>query len=558
MESVTLGNVPQSDPALLSATVACYIVYTFALYLLYREFSWFTAHRHKFLSEQRPDNYTVYVRFIPEHLRSNEALLDYFRSIFGHEAVLDAQIAYNIPSLEKAVSDRDALCGTDEQVGKLEHAINVLVVKGNRPRHKKIIVPDVTKVSTVNPKKGCCSGGCSCRPPAETVDSIDEYTTELDALNKKVAKLIDDIEEKTKGESGAFRDDLEAAIRKNNKVLNGDDDSVVSGASMQFGTRAMPQDRSTEETIKVFTDQPESPPANEEASVVVVNESSKFALSSFFSSTPKKAKDTPLTSSAKKPSSFSAMLPLSSSFGDVRGAAKDGIGGAAKLVSGSAHLVSGSAQLVGSGALSLLKGKADGTPRDAGFVSFTSLKAKASALQMLHHPKPFCLDVEETPVPDHLFWGNVGMKHKTQQVGRVVAVALTSTLCLFWTFIVGFIVGLSEVENLTEMFPFLEDWLEKAPWLAMFLNQLKPLLLVLIVSFLPPILVSFSKREGHIAETTLQKSMFFKLSIFLIIQVFFVQMISGSVISELQNFIQDPTSIIPLLAEEVPKQGTFI
>ena len=59
LESVTLGNVPESDPALLSATVACYIVYTFALFLLYREFSWFTAHRHKFLSEKRPDNYTV-------------------------------------------------------------------------------------------------------------------------------------------------------------------------------------------------------------------------------------------------------------------------------------------------------------------------------------------------------------------------------------------------------------------------------------------------------------------------------------------------------------------
>ena len=340
LESVTLGNVPQSDPALLSATVACYVVYIFALYLLYREFAWFTAHRHKVFTYQRPDNYTVYVKFIPQHLRSNEALLDYFRSIFGHEAVLDAQMAYEIPSLDKACADRDALCGTDEQVGKLEHAINVLDVKGNRPRHKKIIVPDVTKtVSTVsNPKKGCCSGGCSCRPPAETVDSIDEYTKELDALNEKVAKQIDDIEERTKGDSEAFRDDLEAAIRKN-RTLNGDDDSVVSGASMQFGT--IPQDRPTEEIINIFTDQPESAPANEEESTVVVNESSKFASSSFFSSTPKKSKSKTSKDVAlpdeKKPSSFGSLLPSSASFGNVGDAAKGGIGGAAKFVSGSAH-----------------------------------------------------------------------------------------------------------------------------------------------------------------------------------------------------------------------------
>ena len=184
LESVTLGNVPESDPALLSATVACYIVYSFALFLLYREFSWFTAHRHKFLSEKRPDNYTVYVKFIPSHLRSNEALLDYFRSIFGREAVLDARMAYEIPSLEKAVADRDLLCGTDEKIGKLEHAINVLDVKGQRPRHKKIIVPDVTKA---NPKKG---RSCSCGPPAETVDSIQQLAIKANVASSEMVKLL--------------------------------------------------------------------------------------------------------------------------------------------------------------------------------------------------------------------------------------------------------------------------------------------------------------------------------------------------------------------------------
>jgi len=534
MESVTLGNVPQSDPALFSATVACYIVYTFALFLLYKEFSWFTTHRHRFLSEKRPDNYTVYVKFIPKDLRSNDALLDYFRSIFGHDAVLDARMAYEIPSLEKAVADRDLLCGTDEKIGKLEHAINVLDVKGQRPRHKKIAVPDVSKVGSVatNPKKGC---SCSCRPPTETVDSIDAYTTELDDLNIKIAKLIDDIDEKTQHDN-AFRDDLELA-----RKMNGDD-SATSGASMKFGTES-----AQVETI-VFTDQPESAPEqamqNEDVSVSIYI-SSKFANSYFLSSTPKKSMKS--VKSSSKPSQ-------SASLGGVGNTAKGGVGSAAKLVSGSARKVSSGALKAGSSALSFLR-KADGTPRDAGFVSFTSLKAKASALQMIHHPKPFCLDVEEAPLPEHIFWSNVGMRHKTQQGGRVVALALTIVLCLFWTVIVSFIVGLSEVENLTEMFPFLESWLEKAPWLAMFLNQLKPLLLVLIVGWLPPILIAFSKREGHIGEGSLQRSMFYKLAVFLIIQIFFVQMLSGSIISEIEGFIEDPLSIVPLLAEALPKQA---
>lgn len=105
--------------------------------------------------------------------------------------------------------------------------------------------------------------------------------------------------------------------------------------------------------------------------------------------------------------------------------------------------------------------------------------------------------------------------------------------------------------------PFLEDWLVAAPWLSMFLNQLKPLLLVMLVSFLPEILTQFSRREGHIAETSLQTSVFFKFSIFLIIQMFFVQMLSGSIMSELQNFIKYPMEIINRLAEAIPQQGGY-
>ena len=52
--------------------------------------------------------------------------------------------------------------------------------------------------------------------------------------------------------------------------------------------------------------------------------------------------------------------------------------------------------------------------------------------------------------------------------------------------------------------------------------------------------------------------MFFKLAVFLIVQIFFVQMLSGSIISEIQNFIDDPMSIITLLAEALPQQGAYI
>jgi hypothetical protein len=41
----------------------------------------------------------------------------------------------------------------------------------------------------------------------------------------------------------------------------------------------------------------------------------------------------------------------------------------------------------------LLKHKGEGKPKTAGFVLFSSLYAATSAIQMVHHPKPYVMDV---------------------------------------------------------------------------------------------------------------------------------------------------------------------
>mmetsp|Transcript_34526 Transcript_34526/g.74875 ORF Transcript_34526/g.74875 Transcript_34526/m.74875 type:complete len:929 (-) Transcript_34526:73-2859(-) len=563
LEAVTLGNVPEGSPKLFAATVACYIVYCSVLYLLYREFSWYTTYRHAYLVRQRIDNYSVYVKFIPSHLRSNDALIEYFCSVFDKDAVIDAQLALDISALDKATAERDELCGTDEKVGKFEHAINVLHTtsdpKERRPRHKTL---------------GCCGIGC-----AKPVDSIDYYSEKLDELNRMVAELIDDIDVgavngNTRASStreqrhshllvnDATSDDLQPPLRleataptstaigrrdsdrqrrnelsvipniSSSRVSTDDDSSIaseLSGSSMQFGLEAaMRRDKilardidalpkimnmcgtdggmgtstrfgtvqselSTEEIIAVFANEPEIPPTE-----MPIENREEIGEIVSVETEPKK------TSLAK----FASMSKVRF-----------------------------------------------GSTRDAGFVSFSSLKDKNSAIQVVQHPTPFTLNVAAAPPPDHIVWSNVGMRHKTQQIGKWVALALTVGLCLFWTVLVAFIASFGEVEKLTEMLPFLESWLEAVPQLSMILAQVKPLLLVIIVGFLSPLLTSFSNREGHISVTSLSASVFYKLSVFLIVQLFFVQMISGAVISELQAIIEDPMSIVPLMAEAIPAQA---
>ena len=500
LKAATLDNIPPGMPALLAATCATYVLFGSAMFLLYKEFEWFTEYRHKFLARPRPDNYTVFVKNIPTELQTNDALLDYFRQIFSHDAVIEAHIAMDIPNLQKNVFERRSV------IAKLEHAINVFQASGERPRHKEI---DMSRT-------------CSTRPEGVTVDSIDEWMAELEGLNDNIKKNIKQIEEKVSPQKECFRRDLELALEHSvpGQTHQGSQISLETEShlsiDMQYETPAMKVEEGKMAGSDVVSNQ------------VIVNEDD--VLSSI---PPKHGNNKNLLDKAKPANLI----------------------GSVKTLKGSANIAAGAALSAANAAAHLLVGSKDGTTRDAGFVTFSSLKAKASAIQMIHHPTPFTMKVLEAPLPKDVFWGNVGLAHKSEQIGVVIGNTLTVLLCLFWTVVVSFLTALGEVERIKTWFPFLEDWIAVMPWIEMVLLQLKPLLLVLIVGLLPSILAAFSKREGHISESTLSVSVFSKLSVFLLVQIFFVQMLSGAIISQMQAMIENPLSIITLLAESLPMQA---
>ena len=164
----------------------------------------------------------------------------------------------------------------------------------------------------------------------------------------------------------------------------------------------------------------------------------------------------------------------------------------------------------------LIRNNEDGKVRDAGFVTFTSLAAKNQCVQMIHHQRPFTFEVKSSPLPDQIYWGNIGLDHKKQQLGYLVAQLLTLFLCVFWTIPVSFVSSLSEIESLKTLIPSLGQAVEKYPWIESILAQLNPILIVVLKAMLPKILRKFCEREGHISETDLNASLLSKLSQFLV------------------------------------------
>lgn len=515
---LTTGNVPPGSPRFIGTVIAAYITFVYTMYLLLQEFEWFTKTRHLFLGETEPRNYTLYVNNIPSEYRSSAKLLRYFRTCFSHDSVLEAHVALNIPSLERKVEQREGL------LLRLEHAINVMEVRGKTPYVRE----GKTRIAKVN--------------------AIDKYLEEVNFINKDIRDCILNIEDDALHNSShtddgvdaqkeSFHFDLEALESKTmtehggqrkpfSGAANGDSqgERIESTASRNALDQAAPWQKNqlvTEDSGQTNT--ANAPLNSMRKRNINVSKSKKEDNGNH------QEEGVPLKARRK----FSP--------GSVGSVATKSLEGISMVAGGLAHLAF----------------KTEGAPRSAGFVTFTRLSTTQAALQMSHHPKPFVMTVAEAPDPHDIFWENVGKSNKSLQVGKLVSFLLSMLVCIFWTIPISFVVTLTEVDSLKSLLPFLEPILDKAPWIGAALAQLGPLILILVNNLLPDIMGYFSQNEGPVSSSVLEVSKFVKLAAFGIIQTFFVSAVSGSLVKELSNILDNPEKLIDLLANALPSQSTY-
>lgn len=181
--SITVSHVPPGSAKLIATTIASYIFFGGALYLLYDEFEkWFPAMRFRFLAQPNARNYSIYVQGIQQEYKADYDIAEYFQESFGLGRVQEAHLKLNTPELLKLATERTAI------VAKLEHAINVFEVEGNIPTHKVNNMP---------------------------VDSIDAYANELRAINIEITARIEFLE------MGGYDSDDDTAVEEYQKQGEG-------------------------------------------------------------------------------------------------------------------------------------------------------------------------------------------------------------------------------------------------------------------------------------------------------------------------------------------------
>lgn len=214
----TLANLPTSSVRFFATVLAAYITVLSTMYLLSKEFTWYTKWRHKFLRMRAPRNYTVYVSGVPKEYRASHKLLEYFRNCSSDAAVLEAHVTMDTPHLEKLQLEREKI------VKRLEH------IEGVRKRRGK---------------KERAGSGLLRMMSMENTDLVRTLEQRLRDLNTEIPRRIQEVQASNDKFRSRFRRfqstkdllggiDLEEGSTSNDKIHFFENPTIDENSSMDF------------------------------------------------------------------------------------------------------------------------------------------------------------------------------------------------------------------------------------------------------------------------------------------------------------------------------------
>ncbi|GAB4852420.1 hypothetical protein Ancab_016615 [Ancistrocladus abbreviatus] len=179
---------------------------------------------------------------------------------------------------------------------------------------------------------------------------------------------------------------------------------------------------------------------------------------------------------------------------------------------------------------------ARGEESAAAFVFFKTRYAAASIAQAHLSDNPMLWVTDLAPEPRDVYWPNLCIPYRLFWMRRIATGAATIAFLVFFLLPVAIVQGLANLEKLRQTFPFLKGILEKKLASQLITGYLPPVTLVLFLYIVPPLMMLFSTMEGSISRSERKRATCYKVLYFNIWNVFFVNLVSGTVITRLDNF----------------------
>uniref|UniRef100_M1A1I3 Early-responsive to dehydration protein n=1 Tax=Solanum tuberosum TaxID=4113 RepID=M1A1I3_SOLTU len=190
----------------------------------------------------------------------------------------------------------------------------------------------------------------------------------------------------------------------------------------------------------------------------------------------------------------------------------------------------------------------------AALVFFRTRYAALVASQSLQSRNPMSWVTNLSPEPGDMYWSNICVPYRLLWIRKVAILVASMALVAFFIVPVSLTQGLVHLDKLQKTFPFLKGVLKRKAMSQLATGYLPSVVLIIFMYMVPPIMLLFSTLEGSTSRSGRKRSASIKVLCFFIWNVFFGNILSGSVIERFSKIFKD---VNYLLATAVPSTATF-
>lgn len=190
------------------------------------------------------------------------------------------------------------------------------------------------------------------------------------------------------------------------------------------------------------------------------------------------------------------------------------------------------------------------------FVFFKNRYSALIATEILQSSNPMSWVTNWAPDPHDVYWSNLWIPYRQLWFRRIATLFGSIVFMFLFLIPVTFVQGLTQLDQVQQYFPFLKGLLKNRYVSQVVTGYLPSLILLLFLLLVPPLMMLFSAFEGSTSHSGRKKSACYKVLYFTIWNVFFVNVFSGSAISQIHT-LSSPKELPTQLAKAVPRQATF-
>ncbi|KAL8160825.1 hypothetical protein V2J09_012314 [Rumex salicifolius] len=193
----------------------------------------------------------------------------------------------------------------------------------------------------------------------------------------------------------------------------------------------------------------------------------------------------------------------------------------------------------------------------AAFVFFRTRYDASIVAQTRQSTNPMLWVTDVAPEPSDVYWSNLCVPYKLFWMRRVGTLMATTAFMIFFLAPVTLVQGLANLNKFQRAFPFLKGLLKKPTVDEVVTGYLPSVILMLFLLVVPPLMMLFSTIEGCISRSRRKKATCLKVLYFNIWNVFFVNLVSGTVLNKL-SILSNPRDIpMQLATRAVPALVKF-